>query len=57
MVKRVGRPEVPASRRREVIFRFVATKAEATKIRGAAKAVNLTISEYLRSVAIPKGEL
>lgn len=54
MPKRVGRPEVAPSQRRQVIFRFVATKAEAVKIRGQAKAAGLTISEYLRSVAIPK---
>jgi mobilization protein NikA len=54
MAKRVGRPEVAASQRREIIFRFVATKAEAVKIRGKAKALGLTISEYLRGVAIPK---
>ena len=54
MAKRVGRPEIAASQRREIIFRFVVTKAEATKIRSKAKASGLTISEYLRSVAIPK---
>ena len=54
MPKRAGRPEVAASQRREVIFRFVVTKAEATKLRSKAKAAGLTISEYLRSVAIPK---
>jgi hypothetical protein len=50
----VGRPEIAPSHRREVIFRFVVTKAEAGKIRSNAKAAGLTISEYLRSVAIPK---
>jgi len=54
MRKRAGRPEVAASQRREVILRFVATKAEAGKIRSMAKASGMTISEYLRSVAIPK---
>lgn len=54
MRKRAGRPEVAASQRREVIFRFVVTKAEASKLRSKAKAAGLTISEYLRSVAIPK---
>jgi hypothetical protein len=54
MAKRVGRPGVAASQRREVIFRFVVTRAEAGKIRSQAKALGLTISEYLRSVAIPK---
>jgi hypothetical protein len=54
MRKRAGRPEIAPSQRREVIFRFVVTKAEAGKIRSNAKAAGLTISEYLRSVAIPK---
>jgi hypothetical protein len=54
MVKRVGRPEVAASRRRGVILRFVVTKTEAGKVRSAAKEKGLTISEYLRSVAVPK---
>jgi hypothetical protein len=53
MAKRAGRPEVAPSQRREVIFRFVVTRAEAGKIRGKAKAQGLTLSEYLRSVAIP----
>ena len=54
MAKRVGRPEIAASQRRESIFRFVTTKAEAVKIRSKAKASGLTLSEYLRSVSIPK---
>jgi hypothetical protein len=54
MPKRVGRPEIAPSQRRKAIFRFMVTKEESAKIRGAAKALNLTISEYLRSVAIPK---
>jgi len=54
MAKRAGRPEIAPSQRRRVIIRFVVTKAEAGKIRGKAKAEGLTISEYLRSVAIPK---
>jgi hypothetical protein len=54
MRKRIGRPKIAPSQRREVIFRFVVTKAEAAKIRSKAKALGLTISEYLRSVAIPK---
>lgn len=54
MAKRAGRPEVAASRRREIIFRFVVTKAEATRLRNKAKSAGVTISEYLRSVAIPK---
>lgn len=54
MAKRAGRPEIASSQRREVIFRFVVTKAEAGKIRGAAKAAGVTISEYLRKAAIPR---
>ena len=54
MAKRVGRPEKAPSQRREVIFRFVVTKAEAAKLRSKAKAAGLSISDYLRGVAIPK---
>jgi hypothetical protein len=54
MSKRAGRPEVPASERRSLIMRFVVTKAEAAKIRAAAKGQGMTVSEYLRQVAIPK---
>ncbi len=54
MRKRAGRPAVPESQKRETICRFVVTKAEAAKIRAAAKAAGQTISEYLRRVAIPK---
>jgi hypothetical protein len=54
MAKRVGRPGIAASRRKSIIFRFVTTKAEAAKIRAKAQELNLTLSEYLRSVAIPK---
>jgi hypothetical protein len=51
----MGRPKVPANLQRTSVFRFVTTKAEATKIRGKAKELRLTLSDYLRSVAIPKG--
>lgn len=54
MRKRAGRPEIAPNQRRALIFRFVATKAEAAKIRSRAKKLGLTISDYLRSVAIPK---
>jgi hypothetical protein len=54
MAKRAGRPKMTASKKRELIFRFVATKAEAEKIRAKAEKLGLTLSEYLRSVAIPK---
>jgi hypothetical protein len=53
MAKRVGRPEIEPSQRRNVIMRFVVTKAEAAKIRSLAKTRRVTISDYLRSVAIP----
>jgi len=45
---------IAASEKRGEIFRFVATKAEAAKIRARAKRMRVTLSEYLRSVAIPK---
>jgi hypothetical protein len=54
MRKRAGRPEIDPSQKRESVFRFVTTKAEALRIRAKAKASGLTISEYLRGVAIPK---
>jgi len=53
-MRKAGRPEIPPSQRREYIFRFLVTREEALKIRAKAKALGLTISEYLRSVAIPK---
>jgi hypothetical protein len=52
-VKRTGRPEIPASKRRNVAFRFVVTKEDAARIRAKAKEMGLTLSEYLRKVAIP----
>jgi len=57
MRKRAGRPKIAPSQRREVVFRFVVTKAEAREIRHKAKRTGLTISEYLRSMAIPTPEL
>lgn len=54
MPKRVGRPTVVAGQKREVIFRFVVTRAEERRVRAKAKELGLTISEYLRRVAIPK---
>lgn len=54
MRKRAGRPEIDPSQKRESVFRFVTTKAEAAKIRNKAKESGQSISEYLRSVAIPK---
>ena len=50
--KRVGRPELKASERRGEAFRFMATKEESAKIRTRAKAAGVTISEYLRKVAL-----
>jgi hypothetical protein len=35
-------------------FRFVATKEEAARIRAKAKAMGLSLSEYLRKAAIPR---
>ena len=54
MAKRLGRPPLEASLKRGVIFRFATTKAEAAKMRAKAKSLGLTLSEYLRSVAIPR---
>jgi hypothetical protein len=54
MRKRVGRPEIADSDKRNEIVRFVVTKAEARQIRAKAKAAGLTISQYLRSAALPK---
>ena len=54
MTPRTGRPKIAAGQRRNVILQITATKAEAAKIRGNAKSLGLTISEYLRSLAIPK---
>jgi hypothetical protein len=56
MPKRAGRPSVPLSRKRDTILRFVVTRAEAQRIRDKAKEMGLTISEYLRSMAIPTPE-
>jgi hypothetical protein len=55
MAKRAGRPTVVKGQKRDEIFRFVTTKAEATKIRAKAKELGQTLSDYLRSTAIPKG--
>lgn len=52
-MKRAGRPEIPASKKRTFAFRFVANKEEAAKVRAKAKEMGLTLSEYLRKVAIP----
>jgi hypothetical protein len=35
-------------------FRFVVTKAEAGRIRAKAKAMGISLSEYLRQAAIPR---
>jgi hypothetical protein len=49
-----GRPAKAASEKRNVIFRFVVTAAEEKRLRAKAKELGFSISEYLRSVAIPK---
>ncbi len=54
MRRKAGRPEIAPSERRETIMRFVVTKAEAAKIRAAAKAQGSTLSEYLRAASIPR---
>jgi hypothetical protein len=50
--QRSGRPELPASQRREEILRFVVTKAEGAEIRSKAKQQRMSLSEYLRQVAL-----
>ena len=45
-----------ASEKRGETFRFMATKEESAQIRANAKAAGLTISDYLRRVALRKGE-
>jgi len=52
MRKRVGRPELKASEKRGETFRFMVTKEESAKIRAKAKAARLSLSEYLRRVAL-----
>jgi len=52
MKKRAGRPELKASERRGETFRFMTTTEESAKIRAKAKAARLTLSEYLRLVAL-----
>jgi len=53
-MRKVGRPKVKASEKRGETFRIMVTKEESAEIRSLARAAGLTISEYLRSVAIPK---
>ena len=52
--RKAGRPEKAASELRTIIFRFVATKAEARQIREQAKRRGMSLSDYLRDLAIPK---
>lgn len=54
MPKRAGRPAVDRSEKRSEIFRLYTTTAEANRLRRKAKSLGLSISEYLRSMAIPK---
>jgi hypothetical protein len=52
MKKRVGRPQLRASEKRGETFRFMVTREESAKVRDKAKAAGLTLSEYLRRVAL-----
>jgi hypothetical protein len=52
--RRAGRPAKSASEKRNIIFRFVVTTTEEKRLRAKAKELGVSISEYLRSVAIPK---
>ena len=54
MKRRVGRPKMAASERREEILRFMVTKEEEALIRAKAAELHLTLSEYLRFATIPK---
>ena len=54
MTPRTGRPKLAPSERRNVVLQLVVTKAEAVRIRMKSKLLGLSISDYLRSVAIPK---
>ena len=54
MPKRAGRPPKAASQKRDAIFRFMVTAAESKRLRAKAKELGLSISDYLRSVSIPK---
>ena len=54
MRRKAGRPKVAGLEKRNVMVRFMATKAEMAKIRAIAKARHLTLSEYLRNVSIPQ---
>ena len=53
---KAGRPKVKASEKRGETFRFMTTKEESAKIRANAKSAGITISDYLRRVALQKGE-
>jgi hypothetical protein len=53
--KKPGRPPIEGPKR-IIPLRVMVTKGEATKIRSKARSLGLTLSEYLRSVAIPKTE-
>lgn len=55
-MRKMGRPKVKASEKRGETFRFMTTKEESAQIRANAKAAGLTISDYLRRVALRKGE-
>lgn len=45
-----------ASEKRGETFRFMTTKEESAKIRANAKTAGMTVSEYLRRVALQKGD-
>jgi hypothetical protein len=50
--KRMGRPELPESQKRTKIMRFVVTATEERKIKHRAKAMNKTVSEFLRHISL-----
>jgi hypothetical protein len=55
MSKRTGRPAIDPKKRKEVVFKFYATKIEAARLRNRAGELGKSISEYLRNCSIPQG--
>lgn len=54
---KAGRAKVKASEKHSETFRFMTTKEESAKIRANAKAAGITVSEYLRRVALQRNDL
>lgn len=55
MTKKVsvrGRPELPKKDKRSVLVQFRVTESESKRLRGAAKKLDVSLSDWLREVAI-----